>query len=123
MADDEKPSEKKSTGAKKAPAERLEKARERFTEIASGVEQTVRSGAGKASDQLKAGAGRASEVAREKIAVAKEGVRHGYERVSKDFDHLVQDVNDYVRQNPGKSVLMAAAAGFFLGLLLRGRRD
>ena len=40
----------------------------------------------------------------------------------KDAGDLAADVNAYVRENPGKSVLIAAGAGFVLGLLLRGRR-
>ena len=48
---------------------------------------------------------------------------HGYDRVRKDVGELSTDVNEYVRDNPGKSILIAAAAGFLLGLLLRPRRD
>ena len=32
-------------------------------------------------------------------------------------------VSTYVRENPGKSVLIAAGVGFLLGLLFRGRSD
>ena len=50
------------------------------------------------------------------------GVRKGYRRVRKDAAQLSTDVNDYVRENPGKSILIAAAVGFVVGLLVRGRR-
>ena len=65
----------------------------------------------------------AKEAAKEKYDVAKDKVRYGYDKAKKDLDHLTEDVNEYVRDNPGKSVLMAAGIGFVLGLLLRGRRD
>ena len=47
----------------------------------------------------------------------------GYDKVTKDMDQLGQDVNEYVRHNPGKSVAIALGAGFVLGILLRPRRD
>lgn len=75
------------------------------------------------SESVKQQAGRASEVARERYDAAAQTLRTGYERASKDLDKLSQDVSAYVRDNPGRSVLAAAAAGFFLGLLVRrGRR-
>ncbi len=101
-----------------AAAEKLEAARQKVAEVASGMRQT----AGKAGGQLREGAERASVAAREKYAVAKENVRQGYDKVTKDMDQLSQDVNEYVRHNPGKSVLIAAAVGFFLGMLMRGGR-
>jgi ElaB/YqjD/DUF883 family membrane-anchored ribosome-binding protein len=99
-------------------AERLEAARQKVVQVASGM----RDGAGKAGAQIKEGAGRATKVARDKYVVAKEKVGQGYDKVSKDMDQLSQDVNEYVRANPGKSVLIAAAVGFFLGALMRGGR-
>ncbi|HVR30202.1 MAG TPA: hypothetical protein VMS86_11800 [Thermoanaerobaculia bacterium] len=75
------------------------------------------------SESVKQQAGRASEVARERYDAAAQTLRTGYDRASKDLDKLSQDVSTYVRDNPGRSVLAAAAAGFFLGLLVRrGRR-
>ncbi len=108
-----------SDSAAKIPAaEKLEAARQKVVEVATGM----REGAGKASSTIRDGAGRAGEAAKEKYAVAKDNVRQGYDRVSKDMDQLSNDVNDYVRHNPGKSVLIAAAVGFFLGAVLRGGR-
>ena len=75
------------------------------------------------SETVKQQASRASEVARERYDTATQTLRTGYDRASKDLDKLSQDVGAYVRDNPGRSVLAAAAAGFFLGLLVRrGRR-
>jgi ElaB/YqjD/DUF883 family membrane-anchored ribosome-binding protein len=35
---------------------------------------------------------------------------------------LVEDAKEYARQKPGQSLLIAAAAGLVIGLLLKGRR-
>lgn len=76
----------------------------------------------KLSEDVRRGAERASEVARERYQETSETIKRGYTRVRKDLDSLTSDVNAYVRDNPGKSVLMAAGVGFLLGLLFRGRR-
>lgn len=99
-----------------APAakERLEQAREKFTEVAAAAR---RGGA-----QVKEKASRAGEVAKEKAGVAKESLKQGYDRVHKDLGKLSDDVTEYVRHNPGRSVLIAAGLGFVIGMLMRGRR-
>jgi ElaB/YqjD/DUF883 family membrane-anchored ribosome-binding protein len=78
--------------------------------------------AGKASKQVKESAEKASAVAKEKYGVAKEKVVVGYDKARKDMDTLVEDVNEYTRDNPGKAVLIAAGVGFVLGMLIRPRR-
>ncbi len=104
----------------------LNAARERFGEVIGGVEKRVqglKKGAGKASQGAKERASRASAVAREKYESARVSARQGYDKVTKDMDQLGQDVNEYVRHNPGKSVAIALGVGFVLGILLRPRRD
>jgi ElaB/YqjD/DUF883 family membrane-anchored ribosome-binding protein len=99
-----------------APAakERLEQAKEKFSEVA----EKARRG----SAQVKEKAGQVSAVAREKAGVAADNIKQGYDRVHKDLGKLTDDVNEYVRHNPGRSVLIAAGLGFALGMLMRGRR-
>ncbi len=92
----------------------LEQAKERFGEVAERARQ--------GGAQVREKAGRAGEVAKEKYGVAVDNLKQGYEKVHTDMDKLVADVNDYVRANPGRSVLIAAGVGFFVGVLLRGRR-
>lgn len=41
---------------------------------------------------------------------------------NKDYGQIAEEAKDYARQNPGQALLVAAAAGFVLGLLLRGGR-
>ena len=75
--------------------------------------------AGKKFQEIKVQAGEATQVAREKTV---EGLKQGYDRVRKDFDDLNADVNAYVRDNPSRSIVIAAGVGFVLGMLLRRDR-
>lgn len=72
------------------------------------------------SQDVRREAERAGEFARERYGQARVGLRHGYDRARKDFEQLSGDVQTYVRDNPGRSVLIAAGVGFVVGLLLRG---
>lgn len=113
MAEDEKTEPVESVAK-----ERLERAREKFTEVAD----RARRGGSQAGEKVRESAGRAGEVAKEKYGVAVDNLKQGYDKVHKDMDKLTEDVNEYVRDNPGRSVLIAAGLGFVVGILLRGRR-
>ncbi|MCB2153374.1 DUF883 family protein [bacterium] len=75
------------------------------------------------------------EQAREKINELKGKAQEGYhkasERVHETWEKVegssLKDVEDavgsYVKENPGKCIAIAAAAGVLVGALLRGRRD
>ena len=39
-----------------------------------------------------------------------------------DYGQIANEAKDYARQNPGQALLIAAAAGFVIGLLVRGGR-
>ena len=93
--------------------------RERMTEVARGVEQRYQ----RVAEEMRREAERASKAAREKVETAVSGLRQGYGKVSKDVGHLGEDVSDYVRDNPGKSIAIAAVVGFLLGLLFRRSDD
>jgi ElaB/YqjD/DUF883 family membrane-anchored ribosome-binding protein len=41
---------------------------------------------------------------------------------NKDFSEVANDAKEYARQNPGQAILISAAAGLVLGLLIRGSR-
>ena len=101
----------------KAVQERLQTAREKFSEVADNLGK----GAGSASTKVKEKADQVSSAAREGYGVAAERAKQGYDKARKDLDHLTQDVNEYVRDNPGKAVLIAAGVGFLIGLIFRGR--
>lgn len=100
---------------KYAVGDGLDEARDKFEDVVDELDGRYR----KAASGVKRSAERMGEVAREKYQVAAEGVREGYVKVRKDLDRLGGDVSEYVRENPGKSLLMAAGVGFVVGLLLR----
>jgi len=39
---------------------------------------------------------------------------------NKDFTQVADEAKEYARQKPGQALLISAAAGFVIGLLLRG---
>ena len=41
---------------------------------------------------------------------------------NKDLNEIANQAKDYARQNPGQAILISAAAGLVLGLILRGNR-
>ncbi len=76
----------------------------------------------KASRTMREEAAKATDFARERAGVAAETLREGYGRARKDMDKLSEDVTTYVRDNPGRSVLIAAGIGFLIGFLIRSDR-
>lgn len=103
--------------------ERLESAREKFGEVVERKIRGIKETTEKATRSVKETAENVSVGARDTYEGAREGARQGYEKVTKDLEHLGEDVSEYVRHNPGKAIAMAVGAGFVLGILLRGRRD
>ena len=93
--------------------------RERISEVARGVEQRYQ----RVAEEMRREAERASKVAKEKVDTAVTGLRQGYGKVRQDVGVLSEDVNDFVRENPGKSIAIAAVFGFLIGLLFRRSDD
>ncbi len=106
--------------AREAVAEGVEKARSAVGHGVDVARERMRDS--KLSERVKKASSRAGEAAREGYGVAREKLGSGYERARKDMDQLVGDVNVYVRDNPGRAVLIAASVGFVLGFLLRRDR-
>lgn len=112
--------------ARDGVAEGVSSARDRIKGLSSDVQKSY----GKVSEDVRRGAERASaelkksaEAARERAQETAETVRQGYAKVRSQAGDVSDQVTEYVRENPGKSVLMAAGVGFLLGLLFRGHRD
>lgn len=59
---------------------------------------------------------KAKDFAEEKIAAAGEKFK---ELQDKDPRELVEDAKEYARKKPGQTILISAAVGLFVGLLLR----
>ena len=109
-----------------ASKDTLERAREKFSEVAERARRggsQVKESAGRAKEAAKEKAARAGETAKETYGVAVDNIKQGYDKVHKDMGKLTEDVNEYVRDNPGRSVLIAAGIGFAVGILLRRRRS
>jgi ElaB/YqjD/DUF883 family membrane-anchored ribosome-binding protein len=94
-------------------------ARERLSEVARGAGERYQ----KVAEEMRREAERATQAAREKVDTAVAGIRQGYGKVSKQVGGLAEDVADYVRDNPGRSLLIAAGVGFLVGLLFRRSSD
>ncbi len=69
--------------------------------------------------KLQDAAMKAKDYASERFAVAGEKFK---ELQDKDPRELVEDAKEYARQKPGQTILISAAVGIVLGLLLRGGR-
>ena len=104
--------------AKKKVTAAVGEARERFQHAASDASDRFQQASATAKERSE----RAREAARERYQVTSAQVQDGYTRVRKDVDYMVDDVNDFVREKPGTAVMIAAGAGFLLGLLFRPRR-
>ena len=81
----------------------------------SEIEETAR----EYGRKIAATASKAHDYINEKANVVGEKIKdlHG-----KDFNQIADEAKDYARRKPGHAILISAAAGLFLGLLLRGAR-
>jgi ElaB/YqjD/DUF883 family membrane-anchored ribosome-binding protein len=98
--------------------DKVGEARERLSEAARGAGERYQ----KVAEEMRREAERATKAAREKVDSAVSGLKGQYGKVSKHVNSLSEDVSDYVRDNPGRSLLIAAGVGFLIGLLF-GRRS
>ena len=64
-------------------------------------------------------ASRASDYVGEKVNVVSDKFK---DLQGKDFSEIADEAKDYARRKPGHAILISAAAGLVLGLLLRGVR-
>ncbi|HXO22748.1 MAG TPA: hypothetical protein VOA87_22735 [Thermoanaerobaculia bacterium] len=99
--------------------EKLKSVSDNVSDRYERVSKDVRRGADRATSEIKRGAG----LAKEKYEETAASVREGYDKIRSQASDVSSEVSAYVRENPGKSVLIAAGVGFLLGLLFRGRRD
>jgi ElaB/YqjD/DUF883 family membrane-anchored ribosome-binding protein len=79
---------------------------------ATGLAQTAQEYAGKVSDA----AIQAKDYVTDKVGVVSDKIKE------LDFNELTENAKEYARQKPGQAILISAAAGLLLGILIRGRR-
>src|SRR5436305_7604989 len=70
-------------------------------------------------DKLADAASRASDYVSDKVSAVGNKIK---DLQGKDISEIADEAKDYARKNPGQAILISAAAGVFLGLLLRGGR-
>ena len=107
---------------KKKVAAAVGEARDKFQHVAANVGERFQQASTTAQEEFRVRSDRARQQARERYQVASAQMQDGYAKVRKDVDYMVDDVNDFVRHKPGTAILIAAGAGFLLGLLFRPRR-
>ncbi len=61
----------------------------------------------------------AREYVTDKVSVVGDKIK---ELQNADLGEVTENAKEYARKNPGQAILISAAAGLVLGLLLRGRR-
>jgi ElaB/YqjD/DUF883 family membrane-anchored ribosome-binding protein len=69
--------------------------------------------------KIKDAAGNAYDFAQEKYGVASDKFK---ELSNKDPKELIEDAKEFARQKPGQTILISAAVGLVLGLILKGGR-
>jgi ElaB/YqjD/DUF883 family membrane-anchored ribosome-binding protein len=75
-----------------------------------------------AGDFVRDGAKTASRGAHQRLEGAAKAIDRGYVRARSDLSRATTTATDYFTENPGKALLLAASAGFALGLFVRPRR-
>jgi ElaB/YqjD/DUF883 family membrane-anchored ribosome-binding protein len=107
----------------------IDRARDAFVGVTDHAEhgaesaaENITQGAQAAGDYLRHGAKKATRQAHRRVHRAARAVDRGYAQARSDLDRAAEASSDFVAENPGRSLLIAASAGFLLGLLVRLRR-
>jgi ElaB/YqjD/DUF883 family membrane-anchored ribosome-binding protein len=82
---------------------------------ATALSQTAQEYGQKISDV----ASHAKDFVNDKVSVVGEKLK---DLQNADLGELADNAKEYARKNPGQAILISAAAGLLLGLILRGRR-
>lgn len=124
MADTNNPGASENADLTRETGDGVAAARSRFQRLGEDfqdryrkVSDDVRRGAQKASEEIRRG----SERARVTYDEVTENAQRTFERARSEAGNLSREVSLFVRDNPGKAVLIAAGVGFLLGLVARGR--
>ncbi len=89
--------------------------------VESAAQRAVE-GAHVAGEFVRGRAETASRGAHRGLDGAADAVDRGYSRAQSDLTRAAAGATDYVTQNPGRSLLLAASTGFVLGTFVRWRR-
>lgn len=86
---------------------------------ASGAAGTATALAQEYGTKITEAASQAKEFVSDKMTVVGDKFK---ELQSADLAEITENAKDYARKNPGQAILISAAAGLLVGLILRGRR-
>lgn len=82
---------------------------------ATGLAQTAQ----EYGEKISGAATQAKDYVSDKVAVVGEKFK---ELQNADLGEVAENAKKYARKNPGQAILISAAAGLIVGLILRGRR-
>jgi len=85
------------------------------TGAAPGLAQTAQ----QYGEKIAEAAGQAKEYVGDKLTVVGDKFK---EIQNADLAEITENAKDYARKNPGQAILISAAAGLLVGLIIRGRR-
>lgn len=85
----------------------------------AGEYEMTDSDAGEYGKKISEAASAAKDYVSDKVSVVGDRFK---ELQYMDLGELTENVREYTRQNPGQALLISAAAGLLLGLIIRGRR-
>ena len=71
------------------------------------------------TDKISDAVTQAKDYVGDKASIVSEKIK---DFASNDLSGLAEKAKDYARENPGQAILVSAAAGMLLGLIVRGRR-
>lgn len=85
------------------------------TAAATGLAQTAQ----EYGEKISEAASTAKEFVSDKMTVVGDKIK---ELQNADLGEIAENAKDYARKNPGQAILISAAAGLLVGLIIRGRR-
>jgi ElaB/YqjD/DUF883 family membrane-anchored ribosome-binding protein len=86
---------------------------------ATGLAATAQEYGKKVADAASTAAATAKDFVADKVSVVGDKLK---DLQNTDVREVANQAKDYARQNPGQAILISAAAGLVLGLLIRGSR-
>jgi len=82
---------------------------------ATGLAQTAQ----EYGEKISEAASQAKDYVSDKVIIVGDKLK---ELQNADLGEIAENAKDYARKNPGQAILISAAAGLLLGLIIRGRR-
>lgn len=85
------------------------------TGAATGLAQTAQ----EYGEKISGAASQARDYVSDKVTVVGDKLK---DLQNADLGEIAENAKDYARKNPGQAILISAAAGLLVGLVIRGRR-